>query len=255
MKNSLALTSILSIIIALHGCDSSKTKKNSYDNNQDSHNKTFSNHPSSSKYFSLNVGGLDSCDYSLNRIAYFSCFDSQLKIPRLVAYKLTRDNVKKRRVRLKRFYADKDIPKPFRVSSYHYTNSGYHRGHMMPNAVSDWDKAVQKESFLMTNIFPQAGKFNTGAWKNLESFVRSEVLRVGELSIINGLIPSKKWIRKKGLSINIPSKTFKIITYPNLKSVCFIYPNKNSVLRNSWNSPKYKTDLKQLSKMTLFTFL
>ena len=47
-----------------------------------------------------------------------------------------------------------------------YRHSGFDRGHMAPAGDMKWSGDAMRESFIMTNICPQAGDLNRGAWQN-----------------------------------------------------------------------------------------
>lgn len=62
-----------------------------------------------------------------------------------------------------------------------YTGSGFDRGHMAPNyaIATRYGKAAQTETFLMTNIVPQAPELNRGPWRILEQIVADDLPGAG----------------------------------------------------------------------------
>ncbi|CAG5110626.1 Oidioi.mRNA.OKI2018_I69.chr2.g5009.t1.cds [Oikopleura dioica] len=46
------------------------------------------------------------------------------------------------------------------------------RGHLMPNALLNQVKDAANSTFTLTNVSPQFGDFNKGAWNQLECMVR-----------------------------------------------------------------------------------
>ncbi len=74
--------------------------------------------------------------------------------------------------RLDNFRADMRLPKRFRASLSAYQNSGYHRGHLVASANMDLTDIFNSETFLLSNMAPQVGSFNTGKWKSLEKAIR-----------------------------------------------------------------------------------
>lgn len=54
-----------------------------------------------------------------------------------------------------------------------YTNTGYDRGHMAPNApvARRYGPVAQRSTFLMTNVAPQLPELNQGTWEDLESLI------------------------------------------------------------------------------------
>lgn len=68
-----------------------------------------------------------------------------------------------------------------------YTNSGFDRGHMCPNADRNADAGKQAETFYMINMVPQAPNNNQIVWKSLEDDLRKIVENNGyEAYIIAG---------------------------------------------------------------------
>jgi endonuclease G, mitochondrial len=112
-----------------------------------------------------------------------------------------------------------------------YSRSGYDRGHLCPAGDFRHDRALEDETFYMSNMSPQMPDFNRGIWSDLENKVRSWVKKRGELIIVTGPI------LKKGLptigrmnQIAIPEKFYKIIYDPaNEEAIAFLFPNEGSV--------------------------
>ena len=82
------------------------------------------------------------------------------------------------------FRGDPDVPQEYRLNKDDYTNCGYDRGHICPNADRSGDDGMQQESFYMTNIVPQNGDNNQGVWRELEEFIRSEYIDNGKEAYI-----------------------------------------------------------------------
>ena len=68
-----------------------------------------------------------------------------------------------------------------------YTNSGFDRGHLCPNADRDITSEFAKETFYMSNIAPQNPSLNQQDWKYLEEKCREYVDKGSELFIIAGV--------------------------------------------------------------------
>ena len=69
------------------------------------------------------------------------------------------------------FKGDPDVPDAYKLYKNDYTNSGFDRGHMCPNADRNNNDQEQQETFYMTNIVPQNQKNNRETWQNLEAFL------------------------------------------------------------------------------------
>jgi len=77
-----------------------------------------------------------------------------------------------------------------KVSPDDYTNTGFDRGHMAPNATMDYcyDRDGQLDSFLMSNVCPQTPALNRGVWASLEEYVRDCGNALEEVWVITGPI-------------------------------------------------------------------
>ena len=74
--------------------------------------------------------------------------------------------------RLDNFRADTRVPKRFRAGLKAYEGSGYDRGHLVASANQDLQNIQNSETFLLSNMSPQAPQFNRGIWKELEEEIR-----------------------------------------------------------------------------------
>ena len=85
--------------------------------------------------------------------------------------------------RVDTFRADPSVlPEWYRVQSTDYSTSGFDRGHMTPNADRDNENRipVNQETYLMSNMVPQAPDNNQGPWANMENALRSILTENGE---------------------------------------------------------------------------
>jgi len=74
--------------------------------------------------------------------------------------------------RKNQFRADLRVPHRFRAGLGHFKSSGFDRGHLAASANHDELEVQNSETFLLSNMSPQAPKFNQGKWRELESAVR-----------------------------------------------------------------------------------
>ena len=143
------------------------------------------------------------------RQAYLVGYDASAKLPRYVTYTLLPQNALGCVARTNAFTADQSVPGGARPDDY--AGTGYDKGHMSPDGDLSWDQQVEYESFLMTNMSPQAGSLNRGIWKLLETSVRGwSVQRNQSYTIIVGGIynASDKTI---GNGVVVPHGFYKIV--------------------------------------------
>ena len=82
---------------------------------------------------------------------------------------------------------------------------------MAPDGDMSWDAQVEYESFLMTNMSPQAPSLNRGAWKLLETSVRGWSVQLNNsFTVMAGNIygPGDKTI---GKGVVVPHALYKIV--------------------------------------------
>lgn len=183
--------------------------------------------------FILPAGHTD--DELVRHDGYTLRYDEALKNPVWVAYPLLayeitgdaeRDN--------ERFVPDSAVEGGTALPS-DYTRSGYDRGHQAPAGDFKFSQQLMKQSFLMSNISPQAPQFNRGIWKSLEDQVRAWALRDGGLYVVTGPV------LRNGLptigrtnDVAVPDSFYKVILYcrkgasPDIRMIGFLLKNEPS---------------------------
>jgi len=116
------------------------------------------------------------------------------------------------------------------AKSADYTKSGYDRGHLCPAADMDFNPIAMEESFLMSNICPQAPDFNRGIWKELETEVRDWAKKEHKLYVVTGPVfnDNKGTIGQE--EVLVPGYFFKILYEETNqpKIMAFVFPNRKS---------------------------
>ena len=126
-------------------------------------------------------------NYLMVKPEYALSYNATLGRPNWVSWHLT-DDWTGGLARNDSFRPDPAIPPDwYRVQSFDFSQSGFDRGHMTPNA--DRNNATltpdNQATFLMTNMVAQAPDNNQGPWNDLESYLRT-LLPVNELYIVSG---------------------------------------------------------------------
>lgn len=115
---------------------------------------------------------------------------------------------------------------------WHYTNSGWVRGHMVPAGDLKYDQQAMDDSFLTTNVCPMDMGFNNGIWKRLEEKVRKLAAQYDHVYIITGPILGGNRFGKVGDSgILVPDAFYKAILVPykgSYLSIGFLMPNETA---------------------------
>lgn len=116
------------------------------------------------------------------------------------------------------------------AKSADYTKSGYDRGHLCPAADMDFNPVAMEESFLMSNICPQAPDFNRGIWKELEMEVRNWAKKEHKIYVVTGPVfnDNKGTIGQD--NVLVPGYFFKILyeETDQPKIIAFVFPNRKS---------------------------
>lgn len=116
------------------------------------------------------------------------------------------------------------------AETWDYSYSGYDRGHMAPAGDMKWSPKAMEESFLMTNICPQAADLNRGSWKKLEEKCRQKAIADSAIIIVCGPIFRKgEAVERIGeTGVAVPRQFFKVILSPYADpptAIGFIMPN------------------------------
>jgi endonuclease G len=151
------------------------------------------------------------------RQAYFVGYDAAAKLPKYVTYELLPQNALGCVARTNAFVADQSVPNGPTPNDYAAT--GYDKGHMSPDGDLSWDVQVEYESFLMTNMSPQAGSLNRGIWKLLETSVRGWAVQRNQsyTVYVGGVYGATD--KKIGNGVVVPHGFYKIVINNQTKEI------------------------------------
>jgi endonuclease G len=143
------------------------------------------------------------------RQAYLVGYDAAARLPKYVTYELTPPNALGCVARTNAFAADQSVPGG--ATPDDYAGTGYDKGHMSPDGDLSWDPQVEYESFLMTNMSPQAGSLNRGIWKLLETSVRGWAVQLNQsYTVYVGSVYNAQDL-KIGRGVVVPHAFYKIV--------------------------------------------
>lgn len=130
--------------------------------------------------------GEDPDNYLISKYQYALAYDNSRGTAKWVSWHLNADwlgNVP----RCDCFMPDTDLPAGyFQAQTWHYSGSGFDRGHLCPSSDRDLTDADNAATFLLSNIMPQAPQLNQGIWAELEMYARTLVQDGNELYIVSG---------------------------------------------------------------------
>lgn len=162
------------------------------------------------------------------------------------------------------------LPDWYRVQSTDYFASGFDRGHMTPNADRDNPASIplNQETFLMSNMVPQAPNNNQGPWADLENFLRT-LLGPNEVYVIAGpagvggsgdngsantianghvTVPAFTW--KVALVLPVGDDDVSRVSAAT-RTIAVIMPNQNSI-NSDWHA--YLTTVDAVEALTGYDF-
>lgn len=143
------------------------------------------------------------------REAYLVGYDAPAKLPAFVTYALLPQNALGCWPRTNAFVSDQSIANGPRPDDY--AGTGFDKGHMSPDGDLSWSEQVEYESFLMTNMAPQAGSLNRGIWKLLETSIRGWAVQLNQpFTIYVGSIYTAQNPRI-GTGVVVPHAYYKIV--------------------------------------------
>jgi endonuclease G len=187
------------------------------------------------------------------RQAYLVGYDASAKLPKFVTYELLPQNALGCVARTNAFATDQSIQGG--ATPVDYAGTGYDKGHMSPDGDLSWDTQVEFESFLMTNMSPQAGSLNRGIWKLLETSVRGWTVQHNQSFTIyvGGVYDMKD--KKIGNGVIVPHAFYKIVINNQTNEIAgwefphvAPYPNLGNDLT------KFRLPIAQIEKDATITF-
>lgn len=154
-------------------------------------------------------------------------FNPECHVPNYVAWELTKHETRGSISRRNDFCADDEVEGCATLDDYR--GSGYQRGHMMPAGDAKYDSRAMKETFFLTNMCPQVGALNAGAWSRLEEKCRQWANVDSAVIIIAGPVLTDRITDRIGESgVVVPRRFFKVILSPYAdppRAIGFIMPN------------------------------
>ena len=190
------------------------------------------------------------CDKVLHKTAFDICYSCKYKHPLAVVYELKGNLVKKRMSRKGlRFRPDYELATKCRSYTKDYSKTGFDRGHNAPNAAFDYDRAIQKQTFLMSNIAPQKPQLNRRYWAKVEKLARYLAVKNQKVEVITGTCGNKGYIKKK---VGIPAYWYKIIYIPKTNNyIAFLAPNTNTGMSRA-KLKEYRTTIEKIKEVCNF---
>ncbi|GAA4022536.1 hypothetical protein GCM10022409_02850 [Hymenobacter glaciei] len=167
------------------------------------------------------------------------------------------------------FRPDAALPRQFyQVTAASYARSGFDKGHNCPSADRTADLDANSNTFLMTNMVPQAPHNNQQTWAHLEEYGRSQIQRGQEIYVVMGCygrggtgssgfaqtldqgrvtVPARIW----KIMVILPDGTNdlqRIATDPAVRVLAIDTPNDNTTVNPDWR--QYLTSVDKIEAAT-----
>ncbi len=179
-------------------------------------------------------------------------FNADNHTPNWVAWALLAAETEGKVSRKNTFWTDDEVAGCPNANDY--KKSGYDKGHMCPAADQKWSEQAMYDCFSFTNMTPQDGALNSGAWQTLEKKERKWAMRDSAILIVAGPIYEKSDTMRIGNSgVRVPSAFFKVFAAPYLdepRGIAFVYPNMSS----PGNMENYVMTIDDVEKLTGLDF-
>lgn len=150
-------------------------------------------------------------DLLIKRDFYELSYNEEHEVANWVAYTLETSQLRACVKRNDRFKSD-----PLVVTGSSalddYKGSGFDRGHLLPAGDMKFDTKAMDETFYLSNITPQPGKFNRGMWAKLEMLMRGWALSAGKIWIVTGpILNNSLQVIGKTNKVSVPFEYYKVV--------------------------------------------
>ncbi|NHN88826.1 DNA/RNA non-specific endonuclease [Acetobacter conturbans] len=119
------------------------------------------------------------------------------------------------------FQEDLRLPLNARSELYDYKRSGWSRGHLTPSGDAPTSPS-RSETFMLSNIVPQAARLNSGAWNHIEARVRKLALRQKNIYVMTGPAFRESHGTIGPDHVRVPSSIWKAVYVPTMTAVSVI---------------------------------
>ncbi len=167
----------------------------------------------------------------LENTAYEASYNARYKQSDWIFYELGSRELRACVERSNSFRADPRLPENQAAQLSDYKGSGFDRGHLIPAGDNRWHATAMRESFLLSNISPQIGKFNGGIWGKLEGLVRAWAKNLGGLWVTTGPVLSSKLPTIGAGRVAVPEYFYKVLSTTDTagsEAVAFLLPTDAS---------------------------
>lgn len=132
--------------------------------------------------------GVTANEHVLRQDEYIINYDSDLRVPLWVAYRIRDFDLLLGRARTQCFRRDPRLTDSEAGVCADYEEPVFDRGHMAPNADFVRSEAAMINTYMFSNMTPQRANFNRSIWARLEGYIRDWARLKGEIFVITGAV-------------------------------------------------------------------
>jgi len=189
----------------------------------------------------------DECDVIVDKVFLAICYDNRLKVAKAVGYSLDGTLVHQLNISDRpSFYAETAIDVSNRASTSDYTNSGYDRGHLAPDASFDWSQESLDATYSLANIIPQVPEVNQQMWVDVENYERRKAVDLGTVNVLNIVKYSTTPTRIGANQIAVSDGYYKVL-YKDEYQECFYYANDLNASSNGDSLALHKVNCSEVN--------
>jgi endonuclease G len=150
-----------------------------------------------------------------------------------------------------------DLPRPTNTD---FENSGFDKGHAVRSEERTCTNEANRQTFVMSNVFPQRPELNRGPWLDCERWVEKMCKdSTYEFWIVVGPVYEKdktEYLNKKTQKFSVPQWVFKVmlVNKPNgtTEKIAVFMPNINGIRKLDWKS--YIVPISKVEELTGYKF-
>jgi endonuclease G len=150
-----------------------------------------------------------------------------------------------------------DLPRPTNTD---FENSGFDKGHAVRSEERTCTNEANRQTFVMSNVFPQRPELNRGPWLGCERWVEKMCKdSTYEFWIVVGPVYEKdkvEYLNKKTQKFSVPQWVFKVmlVNKPNgtTEKIAVLMPNINGIRKLDWKS--YIVPISKVEELTGYKF-
>jgi endonuclease G len=217
--------------------------------------------------------GVTANEHILDQDDYIINYDSDLRVPLWVAYRLRDFDLRIDRPRIQCFRRDLRVADAEAGVCTDYEEPVFDRGHMAPNADFVRSEAAMINTYILSNMTPQYANFNRSIWARLEGYVRDWARLKGEIFVITGAVfdrdndgtrdaddqAQRMQSNNGNTRVAVPSHFYKIILAPRhdlfWETISFLLPHQQQTPNNDTTLTNAIVSIKEIEALTGIDFL